>query len=416
MDYQDNNDPSPIYLDLETSIHNTGDDAVGDHKASPYCDKNFITHIGILNTQHNDRIYTDRSLYVSPSIKHLSSVTGSVLVAQNISFDLSHLYAHAISGATDCTREHLDTYLYNNEIWDTMIVEYLLSGQVDTWISLDELAERYGGTVKDSRIKEYWKRGISTEHIPEEEIIPYLKSDVANLKVIYEGQLELAKSLGMLPLIKSQMRARQATIMMEINGMYFDTDLAYKYQKELTKELEQLDKDIISFLERKTYPWIMTSNFLVTSPKQLSAVLFGGTIEFTTELPILDPVTGDEVRFKTGLRKGQVKTKKTKVPIPITPLYDADKLKIKKTSSGEYQTGAETLDKLKKAYPDDEFIGYVIKHRDLTKQIKTYFVGYSQLCWPDTKLIHGQLNHCQTATGRLSSSKPNMQNISNKES
>jgi len=57
----------------------------------------------------------------------------------------------------------------------------------------------------------------------------------------------------------------------------------------------------------------------------------------------------------------------------------------------------------------------VLKMRELTKQISTYFDGYSNLVWSDG-LIHGNLNHCQTATGRLSSSNPNLQNISNKES
>jgi DNA polymerase I-like protein with 3'-5' exonuclease and polymerase domains len=383
-----------IFFDLETSIKNRGEKAIGKNKASPYCVENNIVYAG----------WSRGGFY---SVGHeIPFRSGCTYIAHNIAFDLSHLM---------CNHSHWREAVFKKriKIWDTMIVEYLLTGQRLTWASLDDLAFLYGGTQKDSRIKEYWEADIDTEDIPVEEILPYLEDDVKNLIIIEKGQRDLAEKLGMLPLIESQMEARLATIMMEFNGMSFDKLLAMQYAVALDRELDavyveqhKLMQDVFDCL-----PDCLNPN----SNEQMSVYLFGGEFPTKQSLPQFNP-DGSPIIYKTGQKKGLQKHKMETVMVApgwghvIHDPLDHSSVKNKK---GFYTVNEETLKSL--SNDNNNFADNALKIRELKKQISTYFRGYSDLVWPDG-LIHGQLNHCQTATGRLSSSQPNLQNLSGKKS
>ena len=91
-------------------------------------------------------------------------------------------------------------------------------------------------------------------------------------------------------------------------------------------------------------------------------------------------------------------------------LFDELKLndKAKKTKSGQYQTGEEVLEALKDKHP---IISKILAHRALKKLISTYIDALPKLINPQTGHIHTSFNQAVTATGRLSSSNPNLQNI-----
>lgn len=80
---------------------------------------------------------------------------------------------------------------------------------------------------------------------------------------------------------------------------------------------------------------------------------------------------------------------------------------VKKTKTG-YGTGAEVLEEL---YDDHEIIAYILNYRQLTKLKSTYVDALQELIHPDTGRIHTIFKQAQTATGRLSSVEPNLQNI-----
>lgn len=80
---------------------------------------------------------------------------------------------------------------------------------------------------------------------------------------------------------------------------------------------------------------------------------------------------------------------------------------IKKTKTG-YGTGAEVLEQL---YDDHEIIAHILNYRQLTKLKSTYVDALQELIHPDTGRIHTIFKQAQTATGRLSSVEPNLQNI-----
>ncbi len=81
---------------------------------------------------------------------------------------------------------------------------------------------------------------------------------------------------------------------------------------------------------------------------------------------------------------------------------------IKKTSTGQLSTGADELEKLRGLHP---IIGDIFEHREYSKLLSTYVAALPELIHPRTKRVHTHFNQAVAATGRLSSSDPNLQNI-----
>ncbi len=139
---------------------------------------------------------------------------------------------------------------------------------------------------------------------------------------------------------------------MQWNGMYVDQKELEQFGKELTEKLETLTKIIYEMAGQE---------FNINSPKQLGEVLF----------------------------------EKMKLPI------------IKKTKSG-YSTDVDVLEKLKR---EDPIIEQILEYRQLMKLNSTYVEGLKQYINPKTKRIHSFFHQTITATGRISSTEPNLQNI-----
>lgn len=393
---------SILYLDLETTINNRGEDAIGTHQASPFHPDNRIVWIG-WKWQADEGIYKRKELTSASKGLHRFSITpnpegASLLVAQNVSFDLEHLMMED---------DRWVEWTGNGKVWDVMLAEYLLTGQQHKWASLDELSTKYGGTVKDSRMKEYWEAGVCTSDIPDDEIEPYLHDDVLNLQTIYHAQHKKAVRLGMLPLIESQMDARLATIMMEYNGMYFDKSVAEREAFFLREEYNKIESALKAAIN-VIVPLLEEDEINPNSNQQISSVLFGGTIKVVRKLPIMNE-DGECVRYKSGMKKGLIKKKNTPMEFTSEGLFES---KVAVGANGSYPVGNDILTKLE---DDTGLIENILKLREFKKQLSTYFEGYAQLVFPDG-CIHGSLNHCQTNTGRLSSSKPNLQNISSRTS
>lgn len=385
-----------LFFDLETSIKNRGENAIGDMQASPFCPDNNIVYSGWKCGEGGLLVLTHDWVTPSPN--------WDLLVAHNISFDLLYLMVRD-PGWYD----YITTF---PDIWDTQLAEYLLTGQTALWCSLDDLSKKYGGVLKDDRIKEYWKNGVDTENIPREEIIPYLENDVLNLKIIYKAQLEEATRCGMLPLIRSQMQARLATILMEYHGMEYDLERSRECSEHLQRVCDVYREALVDGMYELADKQVPRECLLPSSTQQISTLLFGGTFNYQAREPILDE-EGNPVIYKSGVKRGMVKTK---LQAKTFTTCDGSYLEcpVPRGNNGFFPVGEEVLKKVEKK-DTTGFVTALLKYRELIKQLVTYFEGYSALVWPHDNKIHGSLNHCQTATGRLSSSKPNLQNINNKD-
>lgn len=141
---------------------------------------------------------------------------------------------------------------------------------------------------------------------------------------------------------------------MERNGVRLDTEALAETGNQFNQRLEELEREIY---ELAGHP------FLLTSPRQVGEVLF------------------DELKLNE---------------------------KAKKTKSGQYSTGEEVLEAIRAKHP---IVGKILAHRGLKKLVSTYIDALPKLILPETGHIHTSFNQAVTATGRLSSSNPNLQNI-----
>lgn len=140
---------------------------------------------------------------------------------------------------------------------------------------------------------------------------------------------------------------------MENAGVRFDLNILKRAEVKLTEELNALEQEI----------YAMVSPFNINSPRQVGEVLF----------------------------------EKLKL--------DA---KAKKSKSGQYSTSEEVLQGLKDKHP---VVGKILDYRELKKLISTYISTLPSYVRPETGKIHTTYNQTVTATGRLSSSNPNLQNL-----
>jgi DNA polymerase I-like protein with 3'-5' exonuclease and polymerase domains len=401
-------------VDIETSIKNRGEEAVGKMKASSFCEENDIVLIGSRAYDIDDFMaFEDHNNGVgifSPNsgedIPNYLTAKVDVLVGQNIKFDMLYLMRDYSK-----IKEWLEN---GGKVWDTQLAQYILEGQQKMFPSLDYTAPLYGGTVKDDRIKAFWDEGIDTEDIPVEMLTEYLVNDVLNTEKIYLGQMQEAFDRGMLPLIESQMEGLVATIEMEYNGMYFDREIAAKETLRLHAEMQEVEANVIEIMEK--YIDVSKIDINPYSNDQLSVVLFGGALKYRGAEDIIDEY-GIPVVYKSGLRKGEIKTRKIDMIYSTKGFQSGTDYSTELKKKGFYATNDKVLKTLKDKHIASnrnaivDFITMLLELRKVKKDLTTYFIGYSDLTWPDGR-IHGSLHHCSTATGRLSSASPNLQNVS----
>lgn len=368
-----------LTIDLETTLN--GNENVG--KAHPMCKDNYAVYAG-LRSSGVSRTYDLR----------LSGITligdFDFVVGHNISFDLMYLYRDKDN----------KKWLQEQRLWDTQLAEYLLSGQQIKWSSLDELCTKYGLELKDDKIKEYFNAGIGSESIPTEEIIPYLEHDLEVTEAIAQKQITQAISNNQLDLIISQMEALHATTEMMFNGLFIDGGAMHRYYNHVLLKCNALEND----LERSVTGCIPTVND-INSPKQWSKFFFGGYDKVVVSEPI-------------GMYKnGKVKYKKKEEKIK----RDGHSKLIPATEWTSAKTGVVSVDDtvLKTIAARDptpyvrEVAETLLNYRYYIKCLSTYAEGLGKHI--QDGYIHGKLNHTATVTGRLSSTSPNLQNISGNE-
>lgn len=386
-------------LDAETSLHNH---EVGKFLAHPLSKDNWIVWLGAQQLDDSLTPETNVATMKFPVPKDVdirAPKISTLLVGHNIGFDLLHLCNKTNSAWKEWVEwiNHPDSL-----IWDTQIAEYRLSGQTMISPSMDDCAIKRGFDTKPYGMKDYWKNGISTEDIPDDEVEPYLQHDISTTASLFKDQIVRAQQAGMLDLLRVEMRSRLTTIVMEYNGMHFEADKALEVRDVVIKPLrEKAEKEAIRLgAALFDLPEIAVAP---GSPMFLKAVLYGGVVKWKEQLPMYDD-NGNPVYFKSGAKKGEPKHKwhtfEKVIDKPFSPLIlegsDEEAL-------GKIMEHAKCTDELA------AFLQEVINFRDGQKQERTYFTGYSELTWSDG-MIHGNLNHAITATGRLSSTNPNLQN------
>ena len=424
-------------LDFETTINNRGEDAIGKSEGSPHHPDNSIVWWG--NTRPHfpfaefskPSTWSEDQFQLHQNGANLFKAMEScdVIVGHNIKFDLLHLM---YAGYKDFLIEWLEK---GGVIWDTMLGEYLLDGQSTQFASLDSICQFYGGTLKDDRIKNYWDAGVCTTEIPDVEIKPYLKGDLLNTALIYEGQLTIIEDMfihsdpasqvhreNFLALCTTQMAALVATTFIEYNGIHFDVPSAADVASDLAvvhgqveEELQQEMADTFNYLFQPVNR-IKAEECKPGSAVQISSMLFGGEFKYHRKTPLQDE-NNVPVRYKTGPNKGKIKYHNKEIILNSAGLLPEYRDIMKPNNNG-YSVDDSSLKRLIKKCTRKmplKFLTKLQQYRSLEKELSVSYMGLLKLVWPTDSCIHGNFNHCATNTGRLSSSAPNQQNFSGKE-
>jgi len=253
---------------------------------------------------------------------------------------------------------------------------------------------KYGHPTKRDVVKEdFWDKGIDTDAIPWEILIDYASFDAYLTYLCYCSQIKLMTPAE-IKLCLLQSEDMMILMEMEQNGLPFNEELCQTRAKELDDKISTLKRELAEY-----YPNVPI-NF--GSNDHLSAFLYGGVVKEESKERI--------GVFKTGAKAGQPKFKNIIIehflPRLYTPLKGTEMAK-----EGNYATDEGTLRKLKGKK------GVLDKILELSKYEKlngTYYNGLvslrKQMNW-EPNVLHGQFNQTTAATGRLSSSKPNLQNF-----
>jgi DNA polymerase I-like protein with 3'-5' exonuclease and polymerase domains len=267
-------------------------------------------------------------------------------------------------------------------------------------LSLAESLEFHNLDSKQDYIANtYWAKGIDTTEVPWSELEEYNLSDLQNTLDLYNAQIKYLEDFPKLKrLIELDCYDLKVLEEMEWNGLIYDIEESNRLSKECEVRIRDIYERLSTLVGRSDINW--------NSPDQVSSILYGGIISFCKK----------EYRpfvYKNGTEKLKLRNVVEEVTFErlVEPLPDTE-LETKK-SGAKWQTGAPVLSRLKARGKVKEIVELLVEASDLEKMNGTYYKGLpaliSEMDWPDG-MIHGQLNQCVAVTGRLSSSKPNMQN------
>ena len=391
-----------------------------------------------------------------------------VIVAHNAKFEL--LYEMRFS-----SENLHAFFKRGGRVWCTQYAEYLLNAQQQKFHmnSLDQIAPTYGGRVKIDGVKALWDAGVQTSDIDCDLLLDYLigteeegrnSGDIGNTEIIYLGQIKAAEELGMLTAIKLRMDSLCATSEMEFRGLKIDVERARNDLRKRLVEQAAADEELSQYI--KDMPEGLTFNW--NSPVHKSALIFGGTVKYQKQDTYVDPKTGElarkqeerhewvlttghtttenpddpgrnpdnYVKYLSGKKAGEYKTKKVKFPgelkvkyqdffheFPgyVVPLDDWKSSLTDGLGGPVYSTSGEVLDTITANAGSVPFLAALGDANRLNKEIGTYYVktdpktgekkGMLTCVQPWDHMVHHKLNHTSTVTSRLSSSDPNLQNL-----
>lgn len=242
------------------------------------------------------------------------------------------------------------------KLFDTMIAHYLLNPELRH--GMDYMAEtllKYKTVHIDELIGPKGKNQLNMRDIDPKIVCDYAAEDAditLKLKNVLEKKIHETK-LDML-LYEIECPLTYVLADMEWTGVRLDLKALEELSKQLNEELSAIEHEIVQ---------MAGIDFNVNSPKQIGEILF-------------------------------------------------DRMKIvekpKKTKTGQYSTNEEELEKLRGKHP---IIDKILEQRGIKKLLSTYIDAFPQLINPRTGKIHTSFNQTVAATGRLSSTNPNLQNI-----
>ncbi len=237
---------------------------------------------------------------------------------------------------------------------DTLLADYIYDATLKH--SLDEIAYREFG-FKPKSFSDVVSKGEDFSYVDIKAASMYCGMDVyltRKLSLIYIERFKDTNKKLIFLLKEVEQPLEEVLAEIESTGIIIDTPYLKDLSLELTKRLNSIEVEVYKF---------SGNEFNLSSPKQLGELLF--------------------------------------------EKLDLDRKKSRKTKTG-WSTDAGVLEKLESDHP---IVKMIIEHRTISKLLNTYVDALPQLIEKETGRVHTDFNQAVTATGRLSSSNPNLQNI-----
>ena len=320
--------------------------------------KEKITGISIFNSSENEAYYID--LKNSEKIQELKEIFENDKILK-IGIDLGRVYILL-------RQEGIDFKGIN---YDASIAAYILN-PTNNKLKLIDLAEQY----LEMDVNE-------------------ILGDSKSAKVEQINLFDAMQGVGEEDKIKEEQEKVQKA---EEKKCTLYAYVIYKLQEITMKKLEEINAvDLFNNIDMPTVTVLanMQWNGMYADLEELNK--FGNQLKEQLEIKtkIIYEMAGEEFNINSTKQLGEILFEKMKLPV------------IKKTKSG-YSTDVDVLEKLKK---EDQIISEILDYRQLMKLNSTYVEGLKPYINPKTKRIHSFFHQTITATGRISSTEPNLQNI-----
>lgn len=362
--------------------------------AHPFDMRNKMCNIGFKNIDTGEKKIWKIQYDEDPYGHHLREIqewlnVATLLIGFNAKYDLHWLHRYGLIRNADC------------RLFDCQLAHFILTHQKVRYPSLDGVAEHYGVEKKLDVVKtEYWDKKLDTDDVPYDILEEYLFQDLEVTHQVYNKLVEdlQQQSYEMNQLVKMSNLDLIVLQDIEKNGLLINLEKSIKKGNELVNEMNSIDEWIRSLAGEN---W-----FNPNSGDHLSAFLYGGSIK---------RIVKEDYVFT--YKNGTTAIKQRNVEQPFTfkglfkPLEGTALAK-----EGFYATNEATLVTLSQSAKNEHLkVLEVLLHRaKLEKRRGTYYHGYPKYIetfnWEDN-IMHSSFNQCVAQTGRLSSTKPNVQNI-----
>jgi len=342
---------------------------------------NRVLHCGYFQMNSTKNVQIGDGDLITALQAHLAAGDHVTLVGHNLKFDLKYLM-----------RDHPHVEWHRMDYVCTMHREYRMSGHQDKFLSLEAACEKRGVRfTKGLDLGAILASGIKMQDIPDSDLIPYLKADVAATANLYAVQnsrftdpRDRILSNHVLPLAS-----------MELNGLKLDQALTVSKHRSLQTEEARYYSYLLKLCEERL-EWndgdpIEADEIKVNAPRTISYLLTGeprhGLVKGTSKRSI---------RFASGhgpILHGSEVTRLWGTTTPDHLGYPVPVIKLEEIAKMGYKLPHKVL-------------GY----RGVIKLMNTYYGPFLDQAQAQGT-VHPKLHICSTATGRGSSSAPNGQNL-----
>ena len=433
-------------MKLTLDVENTITERDGKTHMDPFEPNNTLVMVGILTDQGQCLTFPFDHVDHPNQDDHYERVQmlldeATVLIMHNAAHDLLWLWE---SG-----------FKYDGPVYDTMLAEYVLQRGIKTPLSLEACAERYDlDTKKQDTLKEYFKKGFSTRDIPYNELAEYCVADIEATQQLAEKQMLRLNSkddAGLMGTVDLTNQVAVCLARIYQRGFTVDMQALDSVRQEYEQERDELQHDLQAHVRKLMGDTPINLN----SPEQLSWVVYsrkvtdkqhwGNSIEpYMNDADFRSLMAGGTERlYKTKAKQcrkcngtGQVRKVRKDGTLYVksnkcgscggngyllTNLGSVGGLRFKPpsakwASANGFSTSKQNLEILEKAARVKgmtdavDFLSKVRRLSAIDTYLSSFVDGIRTYTKQDGKL-HVRLNQHIAATGRLSSTNPNMQNM-----